>query len=127
MKAVYLFPMLFVLSGCAFTALEPQGHKVVIIDSLAASDLLHYEPVAELSSGAMYTAEDCLRDLRNQAGSLGADFVRVSSREPSYCAFEGWSGKEKKNCFRAFGQAFRKIRTAGAGNPALDTGLPAPR
>jgi hypothetical protein len=104
------------LTSCAVAELGPQGKRVVIVDSLSASDLLYYEPLDEISSRAMMSVGDCYRDLRNQAGALGADIVRVSSKEPAYCALDSFDSKKSKDCFTVHGQAFRKIKsTAAAG------------
>lgn len=88
--------------------LEPQGKRVVIVDSISASDLLFYEPLDEISSRAMMSMEDCYRDLRNQAGTLRADIVRVSSKEPAYCPFHSFDSKKGKECFTVHWQAFQR-------------------
>ena len=104
---ITLVASLFLAVGCVTAPLESGGSKVVIVDSISASDLLVYDPVGDLTSQGMQSVEDCRNDLRNQAAAQGATIVRITSFEPAFCALDGFTSGAQKKCFNAYGSAFK--------------------
>lgn len=102
-------PLCFFLTGCGIAQLDPRGSQVMIVDSMGAQDSFYFEPLGEVRCIGMITEEDCRRDLRNQAGALGADIVRVTSSDRDFCGVDFLTPSAPKKCTAMSGEAFRKI------------------
>jgi len=107
-KGLLITVLALLIQSCTTAALDPGGEHVVVVDSISPTDLLSYDPVGGgLQSIGMLSVENCRNDLRNQAASMGATVLRISSIEPAYCALDGLQSGAQKNCFTAYGDAFK--------------------
>jgi hypothetical protein len=109
-KILFALSMALVTS-CATGQLGSSGQRVMIVDSISASEMASYDYVDAIQSVGMASIEDCRNDLRNKAAAIGATILRVTSIEPAYCGLGGFQPSAPKNCFTAHADAFKpKIR-----------------
>lgn len=110
-------PLCLLLFGCSITELDTRGRQVMIVDSMAAQDAFYFEPLGEVHCAGMISEDYCRNELRNRAGAIGADIVRITSKAPDYCGIEFLTPSAPKSCMGMSGEAFRKIPKAMAAAP----------
>ncbi len=99
------------LSGCSMVELDPAGERVQIVDSISPTDLLSYEKVGAVRTVDTYSLNEGYDEVRNQAGKMNADVLRIWVAQPDRCTLDIIAGNEAKRCFRIEGEAFRKKRS----------------
>jgi hypothetical protein len=90
--------------GCTTATLSPEGEKVHIVQSISATDLLHYEKVGPIECLFMADDRNCHNELRNEAAKIGATVVHITEKKTGQTCTIGGSNH---SCVSMTADAYR--------------------